>query len=61
MVTCTTTVGLTSGHSDVSLWYVVSAAHNQQIIFDDQEFASVKWFPYSDVPLLRTDPHLARF
>jgi 8-oxo-dGTP diphosphatase len=61
MVTCTTTVGLTSGHIDVSLWYVVSAAHNQQIIFDDEEFASVKWFPYSDVPLLRSDPHLARF
>ena len=26
MVTCTTTVGLSSGHTDVSLWYVVNAA-----------------------------------
>jgi 8-oxo-dGTP pyrophosphatase MutT (NUDIX family) len=25
MVTCTTTVGLTSGHTDVSLWYLVNA------------------------------------
>jgi 8-oxo-dGTP diphosphatase len=61
MVTCTTTVGLTSGHIDVSLWYVVKAARNQRINFDEQEFASVEWFPYSDVPLRRSDPHLARF
>jgi 8-oxo-dGTP diphosphatase len=61
MVTCTTTVGLTSGHVDVSLWYVVTAARNQEINFDEQEFASVEWFPYSDVPFSRSDPHLARF
>jgi 8-oxo-dGTP diphosphatase len=61
MITCTTTVGLTSGHIDVSLWYVVSAARNQRINFDEQEFAAVKWFPFSDVPLGRSDPHLARF
>jgi len=61
MLTCTTTVGLCSGHIDVSLWYVVTAARNQRINFDEQEFASVKWFPYSDVPLHRSDPHVARF
>jgi 8-oxo-dGTP diphosphatase len=61
MVTCTTTVGLTSGHVDVSLWYVVSAPRNQPISFDEQEFGSVNWFPYSDAPLQRSDPHLARF
>jgi 8-oxo-dGTP diphosphatase len=31
MVTCTVTVGLTSGHTDVSLWYVVRANHAQPI------------------------------
>jgi 8-oxo-dGTP diphosphatase len=61
MVTCTTTVGLAAGHVDVSLWYVVTAARNQRITFDEQEFASVKWFPYSDLPLHRSDPHLGRF
>jgi 8-oxo-dGTP diphosphatase len=61
MVTCTTTVGLTSGHIDVSLWYVVTAARNQCINYDSQEFAGVSWFRYSEVPLHRSDPHLGRF
>jgi hypothetical protein len=26
-----------------------------------QEFADVRWFRNSDVPLHRSDPHLARF
>ena len=61
MITCTTTVGLTSGHIDVSLWYVVTAPRNQPISYDEHEFADVRWFRYSDVPLSRSDPHLARF
>ena len=61
MITCTTTVGLAAGHVDVSLWYVVTVNRNQRIQFDQQEFAAVQWFRYSDVPLHRSDPHLARF
>jgi 8-oxo-dGTP diphosphatase len=61
MITCTTTVGLTAGHVDVSLWYVVTAARAQPITYDKHEFAGVRWFPYSDVPFHRSDPHLARF
>jgi len=61
MVTCTTTVGLAAGHVDVSLWYVVRVDRRQSIQFDEQEFAGVRWFKYSDVPLLRSDPHLGRF
>jgi 8-oxo-dGTP diphosphatase len=61
MVTCTSTVGLTPGHIDVSLWYVVKAPRSQRINYDKQEFADVCWFRYSDVPLHRSDPHLARF
>jgi 8-oxo-dGTP diphosphatase len=61
MVTCTTTVGLTAGHVDVSLWYVVTADRNQGIRFDEQEFVEVKWFRCSDVPFHRSDPHLDRF
>ena len=61
MVTCTTTAGLTPGHIDVSLWYVVTASRTQRIDYDEHEFAGVGWFRYSDVPLDRSDPHLARF
>jgi len=61
MVTCTSTVGLTSGHIDVSLWYVVKAPRSQRINYDKQEFADVRWFRYSEVPFHRSDPHLARF
>jgi 8-oxo-dGTP diphosphatase len=61
MVTCTTTVGLTSGHTDVSLWYAVHASRNQPIKFDEQEFHGFRWFDFSEVPLARSDPHLARF
>jgi 8-oxo-dGTP diphosphatase len=61
MITCTTTVGLTAGHIDVSLWYVVTAARAQPIAYDKREFAGVRWFPYSDVPFRRSDPFLARF
>lgn len=61
MITCTTTVGLTAGHVDVSLWYVVSTERDQRINFDEQEFGGVKWFPYAQVPLDRSEPHLRRF
>jgi 8-oxo-dGTP pyrophosphatase MutT (NUDIX family) len=33
MLTCTTTVGLWSGHTDVSLWYVVYAKQSQVLKF----------------------------
>ena len=61
MVTCTATVGLTFGHIDVSLWYVVTAARTQRIRYDENEFTDIGWFRYSDVPFYRGDPHLARF
>lgn len=61
MVTCTQTVGLTAGHTDVSLWYVVKADKATPIKFDAAEFNAVRWFHFQDVPLERSDPHLARF
>jgi 8-oxo-dGTP diphosphatase len=61
MVTCTTTVGLTTGHIDVTLWYLVTAARTQRIRYDENEFAGIRWFRYSGVPFHRGDPHLARF
>ena len=61
MVTCTTTVGVTAPHIDVSLWYVVTADRAESMEFDAQEFAGVQWFRFADVPLQRSDPHLGRF
>ncbi|MES2162209.1 MAG: NUDIX hydrolase [Pseudomonadota bacterium] len=60
-VTVTTTVGLTAGHTDVSLWYVVRASRHQRIKFDEREFEGVRWFPVDQVPLGRADPHMKRF
>jgi 8-oxo-dGTP diphosphatase len=61
MVTCTTTVGLTAGHTDVSLWYVVETSKSQAMAYDALEFNSIKWFEYPEAPLDRSDPHLERF
>ena len=61
MVTCATTVGLTSGHVDVSLWYLVKSERSQTMVYDAQEFDGIKWFEYSNLPLGRSDPHLERF
>ncbi len=61
MVTCTTTVGLTSGHTDVSLWYVIHSSATQTIAYDADEFEDARWFGFAEAPLHRTDPHLHRF
>ena len=61
MVTCTQTVGLTSGHIDVSLWYIVNGSRGQPLEFDSAEFNAVQWFKFGAAPLHRADPHLGRF
>lgn len=61
MITCTDTVGLTAGHTDVSLWYVVHTSQAQQICFDAKEFNAVRWFAFPDIPVARSDPHMSRF
>lgn len=61
MITCTTTVGLTAGHTDVSLWYVVHAGRSQPLSFDADEFTAVRWFRFGEVPFERSDPHMRRF
>jgi 8-oxo-dGTP diphosphatase len=61
MLTVSETVGITQGHTDVSLWYMVSADRGAALDFDAQEFHSVQWFHFSEVPLSRSDPHLGRF
>jgi 8-oxo-dGTP diphosphatase len=61
MLTISETVGLTAGHIDVSLWYVIDADRRTPLDFDKDEFHSVKWFRFADAPVSRSDPHLGRF
>ena len=61
LVTVTETVGLTSGHVDVSLWYAVKGNRFAPLAFDAEEFNEAKWFHFDDAPLNRSDPHLGRF
>jgi 8-oxo-dGTP diphosphatase len=61
MVTVTETVGLTSGHTDVSLWYPVWASRSTPIAFDESEFNEVRWFHFSEAPLDQSDPNLGHF
>ena len=61
MLTISETVGLTAGHIDVSLWYVIDADRRAPLNFDKDEFHSVKWFRFTDAPVSRSDPHLGRF
>jgi 8-oxo-dGTP diphosphatase len=60
-VTITQTVGLTAGHTDVSLWLALRGQREQQLRFDPREFHSVRWFGFEELPLDRCDPHLGRF
>jgi 8-oxo-dGTP diphosphatase len=60
-LTVTETVGLTAGHTDVSLWYVLRGDRTEQLDFDGSEFREVRWFHRNHVPLDRSDPHMERF
>lgn len=60
-ITSTVTVGLTAGHTDVSLWYVFKGDHQQIYSFDAEEFEAIRWFGFDEIPYDRTDPHMARF
>jgi 8-oxo-dGTP pyrophosphatase MutT (NUDIX family) len=61
MLTSSETVGITAGHTDVSLWYVIAAEREVPVDFDIEEFHGVQWFHFGDAPLSRSDPHLDRF
>jgi 8-oxo-dGTP diphosphatase len=61
MVTVTSTVGRTRGHTDVSLWYAVKGNRESTLVFDTEEFHDARWFSFDNVPLHRSDPNLSRF
>ena len=60
-ITITETVGVTAGHTDVSLWYVLLGDASTSMQFDAHEFFGVQWFTPDEIPYERADPHLRRF
>jgi len=60
-LTSTETVGLTAGHTDISLWYVLKGNKFEELIFDQEEFKSIKWFHHKEIPFSKSDPHMKRF
>lgn len=60
-LTSTTTVGLTAGHVDVSLWYKVKGDRDKPLWFDQSEFQQIRWFHRENAPLERADPEFGRF
>ena len=60
-ITSTTTVGLTSGHTDVSLWYVLKGDSKKEYQYDLQEFNDICWFYFDDIPYEKSDPEMKRF
>jgi len=64
MVSQATTVGISAGHTDVDLWYVVVGDAGMPLEADDGEFAGWRWWTFDEVlaadPAI-IDPHLKRF
>jgi 8-oxo-dGTP pyrophosphatase MutT (NUDIX family) len=58
------TGGKTAGHTDVSLWYVISGNTDAGIRYEEREFNGVRWFTFDEVletDIDRLDEHLHRF
>lgn len=60
-LTSTLTVGITAGHTDVSLWYVLKGDSHKIYEFDKSEFNYVRWFHLDEIPYSKSDPHMERF
>lgn len=60
-LTSTVTVGLTAGHIDVSLWYILKGDCRKTYQFDAQEFNGIQWFSFDEIPYDKSDPHMKRF
>lgn len=60
-LTSTVTVGLTAGHTDITLWYLLKGNHAQAYQFDPNEFNVIRWFGFDEIPYERADPHMRRF
>jgi 8-oxo-dGTP diphosphatase len=60
----TETVGIDSGHTDVSLWFVVSLSQDEPVSFDRSEFRTMRWWSADELGsagAAHFDPALGRF
>jgi 8-oxo-dGTP pyrophosphatase MutT (NUDIX family) len=63
-LTVTGTVGIDSGHTDVSLWFLLDLGQGQPLTPDPGEFTAVRWWSPADLAAAdrsRFDPHFFRF
>ena len=63
-LTVTRTVGIDAGHTDVSLWFVVSGTRDMAVTVDLAEFTEARWWAHREVLAGgsdRFDPHYQRF
>lgn len=63
-ITVTETVGLTPGHTDVSLWYLLRGSIHDFIDYDRTEFNDIEWFSFKEIleaDSVIFDPQLQRF
>jgi 8-oxo-dGTP diphosphatase len=64
LVTVTQTVGLTAGHTDVSLWYLLRGSVHDTLDFERREFNDIAWFTFDEILQSHPsifDPHMQRF
>lgn len=64
MVSQTTTVGVSAGHTDVDLWYVLGGDVGMTLVGDPREFSAWRWWTFEEVLAADRnvlDPHLQRF
>jgi 8-oxo-dGTP pyrophosphatase MutT (NUDIX family) len=64
LLTSATTVGLTAGHTDVTLWYVLAGSTEDEFSYDSSEFRSIRWFTFKDILKMEEstiDPSMKRF
>ncbi|WP_326549289.1 NUDIX hydrolase [Micromonospora sp. NBC_01813] len=63
-VTVTRTVGIDSGHTDVSLWFVLHLDRERQLTVDETEFRAARWWSRAELSAADPtgfDPHFTRF
>lgn len=61
-ITVTQTRNIDSGHTDVSLWYVMNGDSKKLLSFDASEMSEYQWFSFEEALALNDcDPHLHRF
>ncbi|HSW80846.1 MAG TPA: NUDIX domain-containing protein [Candidatus Saccharimonas sp.] len=63
-ITVNQTGGLTPGHTDVSLWYLLRGNTHDFLQYDKSEFLDTEWYTFDEI--LQSDPiifdrHLPRF